>query len=75
MNEKKFVCSAGFPLYNPALQVVSLNGVSENERLTPKLARRAARVAFGHSSGVTVWSTDDHGYRLYKNSHRRLVRE
>jgi len=74
MNEKKFVCSAGF-LYNPALQVVSLNGVSENESLTPKMARRAARVAFGHSHSVTVWSDDSHGYRLYRNSHRRLVRE
>lgn len=51
---------------------VVLNGVHPSEELTPKLARRAATVAQGHDTGVTVWSDDDYGYRLYENSARKV---
>jgi len=53
--------------------IVQLNGVLPNESLTPKLARRAARVAQGTSAGATVWDWEAGvGYRLYKHSARRL---
>lgn len=59
---------------NPQIltQTVILNGVHPDEKLTPKLARRAACVAQGHDTGVTVWSGDDFGYRLYENSARKV---
>ena len=71
---KEFKCITG-PSYDPNVARVELNGFDSNEALTPQMARRAAKVAFGHSRGVTVWSDDAHGYALYSNSHRRLVRE
>lgn len=69
---KQISCSAG-PRSNVVHATVQLNGVLPNERLTPRLAMRAARVAFGHRNGVTVWDNEHgHGYRLYKNSARKL---
>jgi len=58
----------------PVCMTVELSGVLPSERLTPKMAERAARVAFGHRSGITVWDNEfHHGYRLYKNSARKLT--
>ena len=53
---------------------VQLNGVIETERLTPKMARQAARIAFGHCHRVTVWDWEgDYGYRLYAKSARKIT--
>jgi len=71
--DKQFTIIAG-PRYNPITTTVVLNGVLDSEPLTPKLAARAARVGFGHRDAVTVWSDDDYGYRLYKNTHRKINR-
>jgi len=78
-NAKEFICIAG-PRYNPVTVTVTLNGVLPDERLTPKMARQAARAAFGESDGaITVWSNDEYGYRLYakgektpKPTHRKI---
>ena len=55
---------------------VQLRGVLPDAKLTPALARQAARIAQGSSWPATVWDWfDDHngiGYRLYKNTHRKL---
>ena len=72
MDNKILTVTTG-PRSNPIITNVQLNGVLPNERLTPQMARRAARVAFGHSNQVTVWDSHaGHGYRLYKNSARKL---
>ena len=71
--EKRFICKSGEN--NEIVTGVVLNGVTVAERITPKMAARAARVAFGHRSGVTVWSNEDYGYRLYAKSARRLMGE
>lgn len=71
MNEKVFHCSAGSS-ENRVVSTVILNGVEASEKLTPALARRASRVAFGHSNGVDVVSNEDHGYALYANTHRKF---
>lgn len=71
--EKRFICRSGNN--NEVVAEVVLNGVVESEALTPKMAARASRVAFGHRNGVTVWSNESYGYRLYTNSARKLRRE
>ena len=69
---KQFTVEYG-PRANPARALVELNGVVPEEHLTPKLARRAARIACGHANGVTVWDSEyGHGYRLYSSSARKL---
>jgi hypothetical protein len=74
MNEwKRVLCLAG-PASNRTSAVVELEGTRPDERLMPKMARRAARLAFGHSSGVTVWESGyRYGYRLYANTARKLT--
>jgi len=73
MNNKTLTVVAG-PLYNPIRTNVQLNGVGPEERLTPKMAQRAAKVAFGHCIRVTVWDHEYNlGYRLYQNSARKLI--
>jgi len=65
--------------YRKTLQVVTsvgthsvqLNGVGENERLTPKLARQALRVACGNDLGGLV-SDGTTAYRVYAKSVRKL---
>lgn len=58
---------------NRVTQIVILNGVMPDEPLTPKLARRAARVAIGVGYGATVLDEDAGvGYRLYERSARKL---
>ena len=71
--EKRLICRSG--ANDEVVQVVTLNGVTDDERLTPAMAARAARVAFGHRNGVTVTSNDTHGYRLYVRSARKLGQE
>lgn len=68
--KKKLSVTYG-PLGNESHSTVQLNGVSADEKLTPKMARRAARIACGHSNGVTV-TDGEHGYRLYKKSARKI---
>jgi len=71
MTGKTFICMSGHN--NEIVTEVTLNGVTESERLTPKMAARAARVAFGRHDGVSIFCyDDDFGYRLYANSARRL---
>lgn len=70
IEEKRFVCKAGRA--DEVVTEVVLNGVLESESITPKLAERAARIAFGHRNGVTVTSNDNYGYRLYANTARKL---
>jgi len=61
------------PIGNQQSSIVKLNGVLPEEKLTPRMARRAARVAQGTSAGTIVWDKEyGHGYRLYKNSARKL---
>lgn len=62
--QKEFVCTTG-PKYNLVEARVNLNGVTPGEKMTPALARRACRVAFGHCRGVTVRSNDAHYYRIH----------
>jgi hypothetical protein len=57
---------------SPTIQTVILNGVLPSEPLTPKLARRAARVTVGVGYGCTVLDEDGIGYRLYERSARKL---
>lgn len=52
---------------------IQLAGVLPAEPLTPKMARQAARAAFGHNNRVTVWDdASGYGYRLYQYSARKL---
>jgi hypothetical protein len=44
------------------------------DKLTPKAARAALEVAFGSSTYGTVWG-DGYGYRIYKNSARKIYQE
>jgi hypothetical protein len=58
---------------SPTIQTPILNGVLPSEPLTPKLARRAARIAVGVGYGCTVLDEDAGiGYRLYERSARKL---
>jgi len=51
---------------------VELNGVLSDERLTPKMARRAMRIA-GFGAPATVWdNATASGYRVYARSARKL---
>ena len=70
MNAKRFICRSGKD--TEVFIEVTLNGVCADEPLTPKMAARAAFVAFGHRNGVTVTSNDEHRYRLYSASARKL---
>lgn len=72
--DKQFQVSYGLRVY-PHRATVILNGVLASEPMTRAMAVRAARVACGHRDGVTVWSNDKHGYRLYAKSARRLTEE
>ena len=75
MNNKQFTVITG-PVYAPVTCTVELPGVPAEERLTPKLARQAARVAFGAlDAAVTVWDGGEYGYRLYERSARKIWKE
>lgn len=50
---------------------IEMQGTIGNERLTPKMAIRAALVAFGHRCGIKV-SDGETCYRIYANSYRKL---
>jgi len=53
---------------------VQLNGVLAIERLTPKLARQALRVAQGHDRSGRVLDEDyHHGYDVYPRSARKFT--
>jgi hypothetical protein len=67
MKQKEFTVQT-----EEGVSTVKLNGVSPDEKLTPKLARRAARVACGTGYNAVVTSTENYGYRLYKKTHRKL---
>lgn len=65
------------PKLNPLTVTVELPGELDNARLTPAMARRAARVACGHCNGVRVMDGDT-GYIVYserRNSHRKIARD
>lgn len=54
--------------------VVELPGELDTAKLTPAMARRAARIAAGHCNGVTVMDGSV-GYIVYsekRNSHRKV---
>lgn len=70
MNEKRFVCKSGYQ--NGDAVKITLNGITEDERLTPRMAVRAAKAAFGHRNGVTVESSEPYGYRIYPKSARKI---
>jgi hypothetical protein len=64
------------PMYEPTFTRVQLPGISADERLTPKLARQAARMACGSDRRATVWDEEaDVGYRLYAQSARKLHKQ
>lgn len=54
--------------------IVELPNVPDFTRLTPSIARAAARIAFGHTDGVTVMDGDN-GYRLTRNSATKIETE
>ena len=61
------------PLAEPTITHVQIPGVPADERLTPKLARQAARIACGQAAKATVWDEESGiGYRLYSRSARKL---
>ena len=65
------------PKDNPLTEHVQLLGILSNTRLTPKIARQAARIACGHVQGVRVMDGNT-GYILYsekQNSHRKVELE
>jgi hypothetical protein len=70
---KQFTVITG-PIYAPVTSTVELPGVPPDERLTPKLARQAARAA-GADGTATVWSDEDYGYRLYERSARKIKKQ
>ena len=74
MEKKSFTVIHG-PILDPHIVTITLDGIWTSDRLTPKLAVRAARVGAGHRSQVTVWSNDDHGYRLYAQTARKIWKE
>ena len=53
--------------------------VAGQRTLTPSTARAATEVATGKPWGSTVWGDgragEDYGYRLYRNSYRKIYRE
>lgn len=59
---------------NPQQTTVTFSTVKASKRLTPRMAASAARIACRHRNGVTVWSNDDWGYRLYGNGRHRKVK-
>ena len=68
---KRFTVVRG-PRGNKVVETITLNGIDEDERLTPKLARRAALcTGVVSGGGVDVWSNEDYGYTLYLNTHRK----
>lgn len=79
---KTLHCTAG-PRSNPAHATVQLHGYDASDPLTPRMASEAARVAYGHASGVTVVesATDPangetwpvRGYRLSGGRARRIA--
>ena len=75
MPTKTLFAQAG-PRSNPITANVQLNGVLPDERLTPKMARRAARIAFGHEDKVTIYDEQaKYGYRIYRKSARKFYME
>lgn len=75
MKRKKLFTQAG-PRGNPVTANVYLSGVLPDERLTPRMARRAARITFGHENRVTIFDNQaGYGYRIYLNSARKLYRD
>jgi hypothetical protein len=69
---QKEVTVAYGPADNRLQSVVRLNGVTADEPLTPKMARRASRIAHGFGHGAVV-SDGVVSYRLYRHSARKLV--
>jgi hypothetical protein len=52
---------------------VELNGVLPSERLTPRMARQALRIAQGNDLTGTVFDRENgYGYRVYARSARKL---
>jgi len=75
MDIKELTVISG-PLDDLRTDIVQLHGVPSDERLTPKLARQAARLAIGSSNRYTVWDeTAGYGYRLYARSARKLYQD
>ena len=73
MQLKTLSCNTTGPLGNLVYTNVQLNGIAPETKLTPKPARRAAKIAFGHDNCVTVFDIEYHyGYRLYKKSARKF---
>ncbi|RLC84855.1 MAG: hypothetical protein DRJ03_13110 [Chloroflexi bacterium] len=72
MNQKQLRVIYG-PRGNTQAVTVELNGILADEPLTPKMARRAARIANGCGYNATVVdAAAGYGYRLYKESARKI---
>lgn len=71
--ERKTLFAAAGSRENRVSTTLELLGTWSSEPLTPKMARRAARIAFGHEDAVTIY--DDaagYGYVVYRNSTRKF---
>lgn len=66
---KRFEVTAGSKS-NPITQQVEVP--TAEGKMTPSQARQAARIAFGHTTGVTVMDEGGEGYRLNGKSARRI---
>lgn len=69
---KTFTVTAGSKS-NPITHQVEIPTASG--KMTPDQARSAARIAFGHTSGVTVTDHSGDGYRLNGKSARKINTE
>lgn len=75
MDRKEFLVTYGSRSC-PQQTTVTMSAVRASKHLTPRMATSAARIACGHRDGVTVWSNDEYGYRLYGNGrHRKVFRD
>ena len=71
-NAKKLSVTIG-PRGKGQTLAVQLNGITPEERLAPKMARRAAVVAHGQGNSAVVYDHEhDIGYILYAKSARKF---
>ena len=66
---KRFTVTAGSKS-NPITQQVEIP--TAEGKMTPAQAREASRIAFGHTTGVTVMDKGGEGYRLNGSKARRV---
>lgn len=69
MLQVKVIRTVTQPEYQRFVSIVTVHGF---DRLTPRAAQAALEIAYGQTYGGEVWCPDGFGYRVYKNSARKL---